>query len=103
MNEIINRATDKKVIAKYKKKKEPKYKLTKKEFDSLESVKVTRIGTFLLFNKDTDTAQFKLNGKFEKIAQFGNVIAISHEKVIAPKVIEIEFEGKKLVLNRSTK
>lgn len=103
MNAIITRATDKSVIAKYKKKKEPKYKLSKKEFEGLESVKVTPLGTFLLFGKDIDTSLFRINGTFEKVAQFGNVVAISHERVVAPRTIEIDFDGKKLELVRSTK
>ncbi|QLB41575.1 hypothetical protein HV560_01310 [Mannheimia pernigra] len=103
MNELVARATDEALLSKYKRKKAPKYKLNKKEFDGLESVKVTPIGTFLIFNQEMDVSDFDVKGKFERMEKHGNLIAISHEKVSAPKWITVEFGGKKLVLSRSNK
>ncbi|EFL78215.1 hypothetical protein [Actinobacillus pleuropneumoniae] len=103
LKSIIDTVTNQDVIAQYKSKKAPQYQVTSKEKLGLQNIRVTPLGTFLVFNDDIDINTLTLKGTFENSAQHDNLIAISHKDQVAPNRIEVvNREGKKLVLKKST-
>lgn len=99
LQEIFNIATNKELLEAAKNKKTPKYKISTQERLELESVRVTTLATFLIFDKKIDTTKLKVKGEFEDMAQGENVVAILHQNKEAPSRIEVEnAEGKKLLL-----
>ncbi|MDD0824456.1 hypothetical protein PTQ27_08270 [Mannheimia sp. AT1] len=99
LQNIFDIATDEALLAKAKDKKAPQYKITTKERLALKNIRVTALGTFLIFESDVDATKFTVKGKFEDMAQGENIVAILHQQGDAPSKIEIEnAEGKKLVL-----
>lgn len=96
---IFNIATNKDNLAAAKNKKAPQYKTSTKENLGLKNIRVTPLGTFLIFDSKVETAKLKVKGNFEDVAQDENIIAILHQKSEAPTKIEIESsQGKKLIL-----
>lgn len=96
---IFNIATNKDNLAAAKNKKAPQYKTSTKENLGLKNIRVTPLGTFLIFDSKVETAKLKVKGNFEDVAQDENIIAILHQKSEAPNKIEIESsQGKKLIL-----
>ncbi|QLB19333.1 hypothetical protein [Mannheimia granulomatis] len=99
LQEIFNIATDKASLAAVKNKKAPQYKTVSKENLGLKNIRVTPLGTFLIFESDIEAAKFKVTGQFEEMAQGENIVAILHQNSNPPAKIEIENEqGKKLIL-----
>lgn len=103
LQEIFNIATDKERLATLKDKKAPQYKTVSKENLGLKNIRVTPLGSFLVFESNVETEKFKVKGQFEKMAQGENIIAFLHQNSEPPKKIEIEnSSGKKLILERHT-
>lgn len=99
LQNIFNIATDKERLAAAKNKKSPQYKITTKENLGLKNIRVTELGTFLIFDSKVEAANLKVKGKFEDMAQGENIVAILHQNSEPPTKIEIEnSEGKKLLL-----
>ncbi len=81
------------------KEKAPQYKTVTKDNIGLKNIRVTALGTFLVFDTSVDAAKLRVKGNFEDIAQGENIIAILHQNTEAPPKIEIEdSQGKKLIL-----
>lgn len=96
---ILSIATDKDNIAAAKNKKAPQYKTVTKENLGLKNIRVTPLGTFLIFDSQVDAEKFTVKGNFEELAQGENIVAILHQKSDAPARIEVTNEqGKKLIL-----
>lgn len=103
LQEIFNIATDKARLAEAKNKKAPQYKTVSKENLGLKNIRVTPLGTFLIFDSKVDASKLKVKGKFEDMAQGENIIALLHQNSDAPKKIEVENSaGKKLILEIHT-
>lgn len=103
LQEIFNIATDKARLAEAKNKKAPQYKTVSKENLGLKNIRVTPLGTFLIFDNKVDASKLKVKGKFEDMAQGENIIALLHQNSDAPKKIEVENSaGKKLILEIHT-
>lgn len=103
LKSIIDVVTNQEIIAQYKSKKAPQYQVTSKEKLGLQNIRVTPLGTFLVFDKEVDINTLTLKGNFENSAQHDNLIAISHKDRVAPNQIEVvNREGKKLILKKST-
>lgn len=103
LKSIIDVVTNQEIIAQYKSKKAPQYQVTSKEKLGLQNIRVTPLGTFLVFDKEIDINTLTLKGNFENSAQHDNLIAISHKDRVAPNQIEVvNREGKKLILKKST-
>lgn len=103
LQEIFNIATDKARLAEAKNKKAPQYKTVSKENLGLKNIRVTPLGTFLIFDNKVDVSKLKVKGKFEDMAQGENIIALLHQNSDAPKKIEVENSaGKKLILEIHT-
>lgn len=99
LQNIFNIATNKDRLAAVQNKKAPQYKTITKENLGLKNIRVTPLGTFLIFDSQIEAAKFKVKGTFEEMAQGENIVAILHQNSEAPSRIEIENEsGKKLVL-----
>lgn len=100
---IFNTATNKDNLNAAKSKKSPQYKTSTKENLGLKNIRVTPLGTFLIFDSKVETSKLKVKGKFEDMAQGENIIAILHQNKDAPTKIEIEnSQGKKLILEAHT-
>lgn len=96
---ILNIATNQEKIMAAKGKKAPQYKTVTKDNIGLKNIRVTALGTFLVFDTSVDAAKLRVKGNFEDIAQGENIIAILHQNTEAPPKIEIEdSQGKKLIL-----
>ncbi|MFA9488458.1 MULTISPECIES: hypothetical protein [unclassified Mannheimia] len=97
---IFSIATNKESIAAAKNKKSPQYKTITKEDLGLKNIRVTPLGTFLIFDSQVETEKLTVKGNFEALAQGENIIAILHQKTEAPSKIEVVNEqGKKLILD----
>ncbi|AHG79198.1 hypothetical protein X875_5800 [Mannheimia varigena USDA-ARS-USMARC-1388] len=96
---IFSTATDKENIVAAKNKKAPQYKTVTKENLGLKNIRVTPLGTFLIFDSQVEAGKLTVKGNFEELAQGENIIAILHQKSDAPAKIEVVNEqGKKLIL-----
>ncbi|MFA9499952.1 hypothetical protein ACERCG_05910 [Mannheimia sp. E30BD] len=96
---IFSIATNKESIAAAKNKKSPQYKTITKEDLGLKNIRVTPLGTFLIFDSQVEAEKLTVKGNFEALAQGENIIAILHQKSDAPSKIEVVNEqGKKLIL-----
>ncbi len=102
IDSIFKESNDEKILARYKKKKEPTYQATANSaMLGLEDIKSTPISTFLLFSEDTDVNTYSVKGPFEKIGKWGNVIAILHKTWKAPIEIRItDSNNQVLRLNK---
>lgn len=104
LSDIVSQATDEQNLKKYKKKKSPQYRVSTIENLGLENVRVTPLGTFLVFPEGVDTSVFAVKGEFESIAQHKNLIAILHEKRNAPDQIDVlDPDGRRLLIKRVSK
>lgn len=104
LSDIVSQATDDQNLKKYKKKKSPQYRVSTIENLGLENVRVTPLGTFLVFPEGVDTSVFAVKGEFESIAQHKNLIAILHEKRNAPDQIDVlDPDGRRLLIKRVSK
>ncbi|WP_150540043.1 hypothetical protein [Actinobacillus vicugnae] len=98
---IIDVVTNKDTIAKSK-NKAPQYQVASKERLGLQNIRVTPLGTFLVFAEKTDVKALQVKGRFEDIAQHDNLIAIVHKERASPAEIEVtDKNGKKLLLKKS--
>ncbi|HGO5823932.1 TPA: hypothetical protein ACK3JW_001616 [Mannheimia haemolytica] len=96
---IFSIATNKDNLAAAKGKKSPQYKTVTKENLGLKNIRVTQLGTFLIFDSGVLAEKFSVNGNFEGLAQGENIIAILHQTTEAPAKIEVvDAQGKKLIL-----
>lgn len=96
---VIDLVTNKDAIAKSK-NKAPQYRIASKDKLGLQNIRVTPLGTFLVFTDNVQTLQ--VTGKFEDIAQYDNLIAIVHKERAAPAEIEVTNKnGQKLLLKKS--
>lgn len=76
--------------------------MSSKERLGLQTIRVTPLGTFLIFNNGVATANLSVRGKFEQLLQQDNVIVISHQTQNAPAQIEIKDKrGKTLTLKNT--
>lgn len=101
---LATQVTDKNLIAKNKNKKAPQYKVTSKERLGLENIRVTPLGTFLIFKNTVNTQNLTVRTKVENAEMYQNMIVISHQKQNAPVQIEIRDKaGKSLVLRNTLK
>lgn len=102
LKQLVAELTDQGKIAQHKGKKSPQYKVSTKERLGLENIRVTPLGTFLIFKKDVLTLNLRVKGKFEQIIQQDNVIVIAHQNQKAPTQIEIkDAKGKTLMLKNT--
>lgn len=101
---LASQLTDQNVIAQYKNKKSPQYKVTTKERLGLQNIRVTPLGTFLIFNEDVLATDFEVKGKFENFIANNNIIVFSHRDQKAPAKIDIvDKKGKVLTLRNTIK
>ncbi|WP_228064754.1 hypothetical protein [Muribacter muris] len=102
LKQLVAQLTDQAKIAQHKGKKAPQYKVSSKERLGLQTIRVTPLGTFLIFNNGVATANLNVKGKFEQLLQQDNVIVISHQTQNAPAQIEIkDKQGKTLTLKNT--
>lgn len=103
-NALASQITDKNLIEQQKNKKSPKYQVTSKENLGLEHIRVTPLGTFLMFKDGVNTKDFKIRTKVEQVEMYSNLIVISHQKQNAPARIEVrDKSGKSLILQNTVK
>ncbi|AIZ79338.1 hypothetical protein [Actinobacillus equuli] len=101
LQSIIDLVTNKETIAKSK-NKAPQYQITSKEQLGLQNIRVTPLGTFLMFADNVNVKALQVTGKFEDITQHDNLIAIVHKERTPPTEIVItDGQGKKLLLRKS--
>ncbi|AFU19304.1 hypothetical protein [Actinobacillus suis] len=101
LQSIIDIVTNKEAIAKSK-NKTPQYQVAGKEKLGLQNIRVTPLGTFLVFADNVNVKALRVTGRFEDIAQHDNLIAIVHKERASPAEIEVtDKNGKKLLLKKS--
>ncbi|WGE51910.1 hypothetical protein NYR77_02300 [Actinobacillus equuli subsp. haemolyticus] len=101
LQRIIDIVTNKEAIAKSK-NKTPQYQVASKEKLGLQNIRVTPLGTFLVFSNNVNVKALQVTGRFEDIAQHDNLIAIVHKERASPAEIEVtDKNGKKLLLKKS--
>lgn len=86
---ILTLSQDAKLLAQYSKRVQPLYNVQDKAALALETVRSTKISTFLIFNDKVDVSHYRVEGSFQDIAKFGNVIAILHRQKRPPQEILI--------------
>ncbi|WGE49816.1 hypothetical protein NYR68_05890 [Actinobacillus equuli subsp. haemolyticus] len=101
LQSVIDLVTNKEAIAKSK-NKTPQYQVVSKEKLGLQNIRVTPLGTFLVFADNVNVKALKVTGRFEDIAQHDNLVAIVHKERASPAEIEMtDKNGKKLLLKKS--
>ncbi|MDO4429772.1 MAG: hypothetical protein Q4B95_00535 [Lonepinella koalarum] len=89
LREILAISQDSKLLAQYAKRKTPSYNVPDQQAIGLETIRSTKISTFLIFKDGIDVANYKVDGQFQEIAKVGNVVAILHRQKSPPKEILI--------------
>lgn len=89
LRDILDISQDNKLLAQYAKRKIPSYNVPDQQAIRLETIRSTKISTFLIFKDGIDTAKYKVEGQFQDIAKVGNVVAILHRQKSPPKEILI--------------
>lgn len=89
IQEILTLSQDEQLLAKYSKRKQPIYQVNDKKRIGLDTIRSTKISTFLIFNKDIDTNQYQIIGDFQDIAKLDNIVAILHRQKKPPKTIKV--------------
>lgn len=89
LSDILALSQDNKLLAQYGKRKNPIYQVPQQQEMGLETIRSTKISTFLIFKDGIDVANYKVDGQFQEIAKVGNVVAILHRQKSPPKEILI--------------
>lgn len=95
LRDILAVSQDNKLIAQYAKRKVPSYSVTDQQSLGLETIRSTKISTFLIFKDGIDMSKYKIEGKFQDIAIVGNVVAILHRQKMPPQEILITSPEQK--------
>ncbi|WP_126372932.1 hypothetical protein [Avibacterium volantium] len=97
---ILNISQDADLLAKYSKRKQPVYQVENREAIKLETIRSTKISTFLIFLPDVNTAQYEIKGKFQDIVKLDNIVAILHRQKQPPSHIKIIAPNGTAVLTK---
>lgn len=100
MNYIVSLSKDEKLLEKYK-RAQPKYIVENKEKVKLSSIRSTKLSTFLVFEDNVNVADLKIEGKFQDIAKFGNLVAILHRQKEPPKTIKISKDNQIVIIRKA--
>lgn len=100
MNNIVTLSQDEQLIAKYK-RLPPQYSIENKEAIKLETIRSTKISTFLVFKDGVNVEDYEIEGKFQDIAKFGNLVAILHRQKEPPKTITVKFADQTAIIRKS--
>lgn len=100
MNHIVSLSQDEKLIEKYK-RLPPQYSIENKEAIKLETIRSTKISTFLVFQEGINIDDYQIEGKFQDIAKLGNLVAILHRQKEPPKTITIKLGEQTAVIRKS--
>lgn len=99
MNSIVALSQDEKLMAKYK-RKPPQYKIENQEAVKLETIRSTKISTFLVFQDGVNAEDYQIEGKFQDIAKLGNLVAILHRQKEPPKTVKISKGSQEAVIRK---
>lgn len=89
---ILEMSKDEKLIQQYSKRKQPEYKLKsveEKDKVGLDTIRSTKISTFLVFKDGVDLKDYQIKGDFQDFAKLGNVAVILHRQKKPPMSIAI--------------
>ncbi|MCW9718874.1 hypothetical protein [Avibacterium sp. 21-599] len=89
---ILAMSQDKKLIQQYSRRKQPEYRVESEEEKQkigLETIKSTKISTFLVFNDQINLKDYQIKGDFQDFAKLDNVAVILHRQKKPPMVITI--------------
>ena len=100
MNNIVTLSQDEQLIAKYK-RLPPQYSIENKEAIKLETIRSTKISTFLVFKDGVNVEDYEIEGKFQDIAKFGNLVAILHRQKEPPKKITVKLGDQTAIIRKS--
>lgn len=89
LRDILALSQDSKLIAQYAKRKVPTYNVVDQQALGLETIRSTKISSFLIFKDGIDMSRYKVEGQFQDIAIVGNVVGILHRQKAPPKEILI--------------
>lgn len=89
LRDILAVSQDTKLIAQYAKRKVPSYNVANQKALGLETIRSTKISTFLIFKDGIDMSKYKVEGQFQDVAIVGNVVGILHRQKAPPKDILI--------------
>lgn len=95
---ILDVSKNKRLIAKYGRRKQPVYVSDNKDLVKLNSIKSTKISTFLVFDDDVDLSKYKIEGTFQDFAKLDNIAAILHRQKNPPKTITITAPNNKSIV-----
>lgn len=101
LQSILEMSKDEQLLAQYAKRKQPVFSVADKKSIALETIRSTKISTFLIFEDNVDTREYKFDGNFQDIARLDNVVAILHRQKSPPRTFTVETPaGVKQVINR---
>ncbi|MDG6894753.1 hypothetical protein [Volucribacter amazonae] len=103
LEQLINEANLSNEDKQYQHRVIPSYKINSKNRLGLDKVQTTKIATFLLFDKQTDTSKLNVRSKHEDIIQLDNILAIIHKKNRAPNQISIQNDKKQSLILQAVK
>lgn len=98
---ILKVSQDKDLIAQYSRRTQPNYVISDadKKAIKLNTVKSTKISTFLVFDDGVNLNDYQFDGQFQDFAKLANVAAILHRQQRPPQSIMITSpEGKQFQL-----
>lgn len=98
MDEIVKVSQDSELQAKYPRRSAPIYNLQDQQATGLETVRSTKLSTFLVFKQGLDVSQYRVEGEYQDIAKVGNIIGLLHRQKPAPKLLKIINEQNQLSL-----
>lgn len=102
IQDILSVSQDKKLIAQYGKRKQPIYAIEDKSKVKLDTIKSTKVSTFLVFDNGVNVEDYKIEGEFQDIAKLDNIIAILHRQKQPPEKITLTApNGEQQVLEKS--
>lgn len=102
MNEIIKVSQDTDLIAKYTRREPPIYTVENQAATLLETIRSTKLSTFLVFKNDVDASKYDIKAEVQDIAKVGNIVGLLHRQKPAPKTITIaNAEGKETIVTKT--
>lgn len=102
MNEIIKVSQDTDLMAKYTRREPPVYTVENQSASALETIRSTKLSTFLVFKNDVDASKYDIKAEVQDMAKVGNIVGLLHRQKPAPKNITIvTTDGKETVITKT--
>ncbi|TNH00691.1 hypothetical protein FHQ26_03570 [Testudinibacter sp. TR-2022] len=102
IQDILSVSQDQKLIAQYGRRKQPVYNIENKSAVKLDTVKSTKVSTFLVFENGVNVDEYQIEGKFQDIAKLDNIVAILHRQQQPPATITLVApNGERQVLRNT--